>query len=133
MTESADSQGALKTVLVVDDDLAFLEMVKSRLLAEGYAVVTAVDGADGLTKLSDVKADLIVLDVLMPFINGHTFVKILKSYPRYKSIPVIIFTAKDDLQEMFEAEGIKHYLIKPFNADTFIAKVKRLLADERTQ
>ena len=115
-----------KKVLVVDDESELLELVKMRLEGSGFDVLTASDGMEGILKVQDEKPDLIILDVLMPNLDGRGFLEQLKNIEELKGTPVIIFTARPDMQELFEKEDIKHYIIKPYNADEFLKKINEI-------
>ncbi len=116
-----------KKILVVDDEPDLLKMVKLRLEANEFEVFTASDGAEGIIKARDCKPDLIIVDVLMPNLDGCAFVQELKKISEIRSIPVIIFTARPDLQDLFKKEGIDYYIIKPYQPDEFLGKIKEIL------
>lgn len=117
----------MKKILVIDDDPDIVELVKMRLAESGYNVVTAGNGKDGLDKVARENPDLIVLDVLMPSMDGYTFIKELKASQRAKSIPIIILTAKEKMKDLFEMEGVKHYMVKPFDSKELLVKIKQCL------
>ena len=101
-------------ILLVDDDKVFDEMYKLRLEASGYDVVVVEDGEKALVSAMEVKPDLILLDIMMPKINGLDVLDILKSTPETKEVPVIILTAL--LKDVNEVRGLMSgatgYLIK---------------------
>ena len=101
-------------ILLVDDDRVFSEMYKLRLEASGYEVVLVEDGEKALVSAMEVKPDLILLDVMMPKINGLDTLDILKSTPETKGTPVIILTAL--LKDVNEVRGLMSgaagYLVK---------------------
>ena len=115
-----------KKILVIDDDLEVVELVRRRLEANQYEVLTANDGASGFALLTDHKPDLIVLDVLMPHMDGYSFVQEIKRHGNLRDIPILIVTAKDEMQELFIAEGVNSFLIKPFKTEVFLEKVRQL-------
>jgi len=119
-----------KKVLIIDDEHEILKMVKLRLEANHFDVVTASDGVEGFVKARDENPDLIILDVMMPNLDGHAFIQELKRTEEIKGTPVIIFTARPDLQGLFEEEGIKHYIVKPYNADEFLKKIQEVCNEE---
>ena len=116
-----------KKILIIDDESDIVELVKVRLIANGYEVVTAESGLDGISVLQAERPDLIILDVMMPDLDGHTFVRVIKKYEDFRDIPILVFTAKPGLQELFKMEGIGHYLVKPFEAQVFLNKVSELV------
>ena len=116
-----------KKILVVDDEPNIVEVVKLRLEAEHYEVVTAPDGASALAKTESEKPDLIVLDIRMPQMDGYTFVKNLQRNENSKGIPIIILTAHEQMQELFAMEGVTDYVVKPFKGEELRVKVKKIL------
>ncbi len=118
-----------KKILVVDDELEFLEMLSMRLEANDYQVVTSLDGQEALDKARKEKPDLIILDLMLPKIDGYKVCRMLKFDEEYKNIPVILFTARtqeSDIQLGREA-GADAYLTKPFEPDILLAKIAGLL------
>ena len=116
-----------KKILVVDDEPAIVKLVKLRLEAEHYEVVTAPDGASALAKTESEKPDLIVLDIRMPQMDGYTFVKNLQRNENGKGIPVIMLTAHEKMEELFAIEGVTDYVVKPFKSEELLVKVKKIL------
>lgn len=119
-----------KKILVVDDEPFIVEMVSSRLKAGGYDTVTAGDGETALEKVRSEKPDLIILDVMMPKMDGFQVCAALKQDERYQSIPVLMFTAKggdEDRQIGLEDCGADGYMTKPFDPQKLLAKVSELL------
>jgi len=97
-----------KVILVVDDELDFLKMIRMRLETSGYAVITAINGKEALEKVRDYKLDAVLLDVLMPGMNGLEVLKKIRQ--DNKDIPVFIITAfstedRFELAEKFSASG----------------------------
>ncbi len=119
------------TVLVIDDDTAIRDMVAQMLEEEGYQTLKAVDGMDGLEQAREAMPDVIILDVMMPRLNGFDCAAALKGDPRCRHIPIIMLTVLNDAQRAFGL-GVDAYLTKPFEADAVMAEVKRLL-DKRAQ
>ncbi len=121
----------MKKILVIDDDPQIVDLIKSRLKANNYEVITALDGKEGLEKTKEEFPHLIILDIAMPRMDGYTFVLELRKDEKLKGLPVIILTAKDKMKELFGMEGLSHYLIKPFIAYELLKKVKELLENEQ--
>jgi adenylate cyclase len=116
-------------ILVVDDDPTNLEVLRVRLSAQGYEVVTAVDGEDALRRARELKPDLVLLDVMMPNLDGISVLKELKGDITLRYIPVILVTAKADTRDIvrgLEAGG-DDYLTKPFEQAALVARVRSLL------
>ncbi len=113
-----------KKILLIDDEPDLISMIKVRLEANNYNVVTAQNGLEGLEKWKEESPDLIVLDVMMPGMDGYTFVQESKSREDLKSVPLIMLTAKDNLKDIFEIEGVKDYITKPFDPEDLLAKIQ---------
>ncbi len=115
-----------KLILVVDDDRDLVVLLERILVEEGYQVATAYDGSSALTLLDEQKPDLIILDIMMPGING---LEILNSVRQTHVIPVIMLTAKKDeatLRDAFDA-GADDYIRKPFRRLELLARIKTKL------
>lgn len=117
----------MKEILIVDDDPDIVELVKNRLEADNYKVISASGGEEGLQNINKEKPDLIILDIGMPKIDGYTFIRALKSNDDFKSIPVIILTARGQMQGLFKVEGVKDYMTKPFKPEELLERIKKLL------
>ena len=111
------------TILVVDDELLIRNVIKEYLLNEGYKVLEAEDGFDALRVLSDNKVDLIVLDIMMPKMDGFTC---LSEIRKTKNIPVIMFSArKEETDKLSSFDlGVDDYVTKPFSPKELVARVK---------
>ena len=118
-----------RKILVVEDDPDQLEAIRGNLKDAGFAIGTAVNGVDALIKTRSVSPDLIVLDLMLPQLNGLDICKTLRDNPATASIPVIMLTGMDSYFTRvagFEA-GINVYLTKPYQPEELIAKVEELL------
>jgi class 3 adenylate cyclase/CheY-like chemotaxis protein len=116
-------------ILVVDDNPTNLEVLCVRLNSQGYEVVTAVDGEDALLRARELEPDLVLLDVMMPKLDGISVLKELKRDTTLRFIPVILVTAKADTRDVvngLEAGG-DDYLTKPFEQAALVARVRSLL------
>lgn len=116
-------------ILVVDDELDALELIEFNLKAAGYEVVTAADGNEGLQKARTVLPGLILLDVMLPEIDGMEVCKILKRDPATAAIPIIMLTAKGaEIDRVLGLElGADDYVTKPFSPRELMLRVKGLL------
>jgi two-component system alkaline phosphatase synthesis response regulator PhoP/two-component system response regulator VicR len=123
-----------KKILAVDDERHIVRLIQVNLERAGYQVVTAFDGTEGLKKVESEKPDLIVLDVMMPRMDGFEVLKRLQANPETRGIPVIMLTAKAQDTDVFRgwSSGVSAYLTKPFNPLELITFVKRIFsgADE---
>ena len=118
-----------KKVLIVDDEADMREVFSIRLEINNFEVITAKDGEEGLEKAKKEKPDLIVLDLMMPKINGFEVCRMLKFDDNYKAIPIIILSA---LGQQFDREkavqcGADAYFIKPFDLNLLVTKIESML------
>ncbi|MBK9096970.1 MAG: response regulator [bacterium] len=119
----------MKKILVIDDLPENVFILQDRLVQEGYDVITACDGNEGIEKAYETFPDLILLDVMMPDISGFEVCKILSTNEKTKHIPIILVTAKasaEDTKEGLES-GAFDYIKKPFNRIELMARVKSAL------
>ena len=119
-----------RKVLVVEDDPDQLEVIRSTLKAAGFAIGTAVNGVDALVKTRSVAPDLIVLDLLLPGLNGFDICESLRQDPATASVPIIMLTGMHGQFGRFAGleAGASEFLYKPFDPDQLIAKVEELLS-----
>src|SRR4051794_16543545 len=116
-------------ILAVDDTPDNLEILQRRLTSQGYDVVTAADGEEALLRARQLDPDLILLDVMMPKLDGIQVVRQVRSDPQLHAIPVILVTAKADTRDViagFDAGG-DDYLTKPFEHTALLARVRSML------
>lgn len=116
-------------ILIVDDDLETLRLVGLTLQREGYRIISAQNGSEGLRLASVEKPDLIILDLMMPEMDGYRVAAQLKSNPATASIPILVFTARfqmEDRAKSFEV-GAAEYLTKPVHPTKLVAAIKSLL------
>ncbi|MDR0312404.1 MAG: response regulator [Treponema sp.] len=123
---------AQKKLLIVDDDemnLDFFDLMLSKL---GFGVIKAKDGVEALEKAKRFLPDLILLDNIMPRMDGWEFTKTIKSDDRYKDIPIIMFSALDDVKDKLEGFelGIEDYITKPFNFSEVLARIRVVLRNQ---
>lgn len=117
------------TVLVIDDDPLLLILLERKLGMKGYRVITASDGTSGLAQARSAKPDLIVLDMMMPVMNGAQVLQAIQADPELSSTPVVMLTARrgeSDVVGAIEA-GAADYLSKPFSPDELLARISRLI------
>ncbi len=119
-------------ILVVDDEPDAVEMIEFNLKSNGYDVVTAADGEEALTKARAVLPSLIILDLMLPEVDGMEVCKILRRDPRTSGIPIIMLTAKAaEIDRVLGLElGADDYVTKPFSLRELVLRVKRLLRTE---
>ncbi|HMQ32173.1 MAG TPA: response regulator [Chloroflexaceae bacterium] len=114
-----------RTVLVIDDDPAILRTVADILGDEGYDVVTAANGAEGLELLETVAPGLILLDMRMPVLDGWQFARSLD--PGKRAIPLVVMTAAQDARQWAREIGASGYVAKPFDLVELLETVERQL------
>ena len=117
-----------KKILAVDDEKHIVRLVQVNLERAGYTVVTANDGKEALQKVSEENPDLVVLDVMMPYMDGFEVLQNLRRNPSTRDIPVIMLTAKAQDADVFKGwqSGVDCYLTKPFNPMELLSFVKRI-------
>jgi len=116
-------------ILVVDDEEDIRRILKTRLTKEGYEVVEAVDGEQGVQAAYQRRPNLIIMDVMMPELDGVSATKKIKSHLETASIPVVMLTAKTDSASEIEAldAGADDYICKPFDHEKLVARIRMLL------
>ncbi|MDP3791427.1 MAG: response regulator [Candidatus Omnitrophota bacterium] len=118
-----------KKILVVDDEVQLVEMLKMRLEATGYGVVCAYDGQEALEKAKKEKPDLIILDLMLPKMDGYKVCGLLKNDSRYAKIPIIMFTARAQEEDIALGKemGAEAYITKPFDPKLLLGKIQELI------
>ncbi|MCM8795041.1 MAG: response regulator [Candidatus Omnitrophica bacterium] len=118
-----------KKILLADDEPDIRQLVSLRLKSGGYEVVMASDGQDTLTKVKEEKPDLIIMDLMMPKLDGYKACRLLKFDSRFKQIPVVILSARGQQEDIHLAKecGADAYFTKPFEPVSFLAKIKELI------
>ena len=116
-------------ILVIDDDIAINELIKVNLELSFYNVITAFEGNKGYALAKQEQPDLIVLDVMMPEVDGYTVAKRIRENPSTKDIPIIMLTALNMLQNKVQGFniGVDDYLCKPFEMEELLVRIKALL------
>ena len=114
-----------KKILVADDEQQLALALKIRLQSQGYEVVTAHDGQAAIALAVQEKPDMIILDVLMPLMDGYSCVREINTKFGRGKIPVIILTARERMKDLFELEGIEDYVIKPFDHEDLFVRIER--------
>ena len=119
-----------KKILIIEDEDKLAYIVKIRLESQGYDVITALDGQEGLEKARSESPDLIILDVMLPKMDGFKVCGLLKKDSRYSNIPIIIFTARaheTDVQTG-KSMGADDYITKPFQPNELLEKIQEHLS-----
>ncbi|HIZ28153.1 MAG TPA: response regulator transcription factor [Candidatus Adamsella sp.] len=119
----------MSKILIIDDDTAILELIKVNLELLGHEAITASDGVKGFALARQELPDLIILDVMMPDVDGFTVANRIRNNPSTKDIPILMLTALSMIQDKtkgFDA-GVDDYLVKPFDLDELKLRVRALL------
>jgi CheY-like chemotaxis protein len=123
-------------IMTVDDDPDALDIVRTFLESRGYRVVTATDGREALAKLEETHPALVLLDVMMPEIDGWEVARIIKNSPEFRDVRVVMLTARSEFTDKQEGlrAGADDYIVKPIRLEELAQKVERnLQARERAQ
>lgn len=120
-----------KRILIVDDEKDLVETLTFRLEANNYEVIKAYDGQDGLEKAKKERPDLIILDLMLPKMDGYKVCALLKFDARYNKIPIILFTARaqESDKKMGGDVGANAYITKPFEPAALLTKITELLKE----
>lgn len=120
---------ANKTILVVDDEKDLLDLIEYNLKKEGFDVLKAENGEEGIKKAKEHKPDLVLMDIMMPKMDGMEAVEIMRADDELKSIPIIFLTARSD--EKTEVEGLNKggddYITKPISTTKLISRIKAVM------
>jgi two-component system, OmpR family, alkaline phosphatase synthesis response regulator PhoP len=118
-----------KRILLVDDEKDFVAMLLIRLEASGYEVLTAYDGEQGLNLAREQKPDLILLDLMLPGMDGYKVCRMLKFDEEYSSIPIIMLTARTQEEDKLKGAQMKAdmYMDKPFDDNELLQNIENLL------
>ena len=118
----------MNKILVVDDDKSIVRVLRHLLARQGFEVVVAYDGKEGLAMARQERPDLIVLDIMMPEMDGISVSGVLFQDPVMKTIPVLILTAKGSARNILElVPNVRLYLDKPFEPKDLLQKIRQLL------
>ena len=124
-----------KTVLIVDDELSILVPLQFLMEKEGYAAKLAQSGKEALEKISDLRPDLILLDIMLPDLDGYEIYQMIRQRPEWSSIRIIFLTAKNREADMAKglAMGADAYITKPFSNTQLIEKIRELIGPGEAQ
>jgi DNA-binding response OmpR family regulator len=116
-------------VLVVDDEVNITQILEFSIGSEGFEVITAQNGEEAIERARREQPDLIILDIMMPKIDGYEACRILKANPLTRNIPVVLLTAKGrDIDRRLGLEvGATDYIVKPFSPSKLVERINRLL------
>jgi two-component system alkaline phosphatase synthesis response regulator PhoP/two-component system response regulator VicR len=113
-------------ILVIDDEPNIVQTLQDRLEMNEYEVITAGNGREGLEKFAQEKPDVILLDVIMPIMDGHEMLEKLRKQPDGQDVSVIMLTARSQTQDIARANacGIDDYIVKPFDLSELLEKIE---------
>lgn len=116
----------IKNILVVDDDATMTTLLEKCLLKAGYKVKAVTEAEQGLEYAMAKSPDLIILDVMMPIINGFNFCRLLKEDEQRKNIPIVLLTSRDQIKdiEIGLEMGAEAYIVKPLNTEELLRTIK---------
>lgn len=118
-----------QNVLIIDDEIDVIEVSKDILIDNGYNVFYALNGKDGLKILMDKDIKIVLLDIMLPGMDGWEVIEIMRLNNKTKNIPVIMFTAKKDFKDKILGiqQGAIDYITKPFLPEELVSRIKRVL------
>ena len=118
-----------RRILVVDDDPSIRRLLNATLELEGYTVATAADGEEALAELPGSNPDVVVLDVMMPKLNGLDVLERIRRNPATATLPVILLTAKSSKEDVWEGwqRGVDYYMTKPFDVEELLRFIEFVL------
>ena len=117
-------------ILIVDDEPGIIKIVRKQLELAGFAVATATDGVSGLAQARDTRPDLVILDLMLPKLNGHEVSAALKQDAHTRHIPILMLTASAiSTEQTSRQHGADGYLAKPFALDELLARIRAMLDD----
>lgn len=115
-------------VMVIEDDASIRAVLAELLAYEGYTTETAANGLQALARMRNARPDAIVLDLMMPVMNGFQLVQAMRHESDLASVPMLVVTAALDAARQCERLNIQHWLMKPFEIDSILAKLAALTA-----
>ena len=117
-------------ILIVDDDPSTVKLIEGLLVKNGYETISAADGLDALVRIKTENPDLVVLDIMMPEINGYDVCYQLRFNDEFEKLPIILFTQREqELDEIITKKINIEYVPKPLNTNLFLSTLKGLLGE----
>jgi len=124
---NSKATSAKKTILIVDDEFGILEVLESILDDAGFKVVTAVNGQDALTRLKRIIPDLVIVDFMMPLLDGAGVIGAMRASEKLRAVPVILASALPEKTISERCTGYQAFLRKPFKIERLMEEISRLL------
>lgn len=118
-----------KKILIVDDNLSYLDILSINLRNAGFDIVGISDGLEAVYKAKQEKPDLIILDIMLPHMDGHKVCRLIKHDKQLQNIPIIIITSRDTQEDSEKAkeDGADGFLTKPTTIDTILAEIRKYI------
>ncbi len=127
------SEQAKPRILVVEDDADLRTILRLQLMTSGFEITETCDGAEGFTAIQEITPDCVILDLMMPVLDGFGFLKRVRSIMSLQDIPILILTASED--ERNKVRGFQYqadsYMSKPYDLDELTEEVTRLIAEKK--
>jgi CheY-like chemotaxis protein len=127
MAKSLKADSAKKTILIVDDEFGILEVLESILSDAGFKVISAINGQDALTRLQETVPDLVIVDFMMPLLDGAGVIKAMRADDKFSAVPVILASALPENTIGERCVGYQAFVRKPFKTERLMEEVFRLL------
>ena len=118
----------MRTILVVDDEFGVAEVLEATLADEGYRVLTAIDGQDALVILAQSRPDIVLLDYMMPVMDGVAMMRAMQSDPNLRTLPVVMMSALPEVAISSQIGGYAAFLRKPFKINLLLNVLTRVLS-----
>jgi CheY-like chemotaxis protein len=129
MQKTDSDSPAGKTLLIVDDEFGVLEVLEFILKDAGFSVASALNGQDALTRLKEVKPDLLILDLMMPILDGIGVIEAIRSNDGLKSIPIILVSALSEHAVRLRCTEYNAFLRKPYKIEDLMQAISKLLSN----
>lgn len=122
-----------RSIVIVDDEPQTIDMLSTFLTLKGFVVHSALDGEEGLRVIQEQRPDLVLLDLMMPEMDGYTVCEHVRAAPELSAIPIVIVTARTEMSSIRRAEaaGADGYLIKPIRFPVLLAEIERVQVESR--
>jgi CheY-like chemotaxis protein len=127
MEKSLKACAAKKTILIVDDEFGILEVLESILSDAGFKVISAINGQDALTRLQETVPDLVIVDFMMPLLDGAGVIKAMRANDKFSAVPVILASALPEKAIGERCVGYQAFVRKPYKTERLMEEVFRLL------
>jgi CheY-like chemotaxis protein len=127
MEKSLNSGPSGKTILIVDDEVGILEVLEFILRDAGFSVKNALNGQDALARLEEVAPDLVILDYMMPILDGTGVIRAMRADPKYSAVPIILTSALHERTIKKSCDGYQAFLRKPYKTERLLEEIARLL------